>query len=179
MVTPCSRRRPMAAKISRTRSGARPSDGSSRSMTRGRAMSPRATASICCWPPDSATAGRWSFSTRPGKRASAVSRSARTAGASRPLARARAPSTRLSCTLWSPKMPRPSGARAMPCRATHHEGRPPISRPSKVIRPEAGRRTPAMVLRSVVLPAPLLPITETISPGRTSMVTSCSTSTAP
>ena len=44
--------RGMIAKISRTRSGARPSDGSSRRMSLGRAMSARLMASICCSPPE-------------------------------------------------------------------------------------------------------------------------------
>ena len=43
----------MASKICRTISGARPSDGSSSSSSRGRAISARAIASICCSPPDS------------------------------------------------------------------------------------------------------------------------------
>ncbi len=44
-------------KISRTIIGARPSDGSSSISSRGRAISARATASICCSPPDSVPAG--------------------------------------------------------------------------------------------------------------------------
>ena len=51
--------------------------------------------------------------------------------------------------------------------------------PSAVIRPVVGRSTPATVLSSVVLPAPLPPITVTISPARTSSETPCSTATAP
>ena len=43
----------MASKICRTTSGARPSDGSSSSNSRGRAISARAIASICCSPPES------------------------------------------------------------------------------------------------------------------------------
>ena len=43
----------MASKICRTISGARPSEGSSSSSRRGRAISARAIASICCSPPES------------------------------------------------------------------------------------------------------------------------------
>ena len=43
----------MASKICRTISGAKPSDGSSSSNSRGRLISARAIASICCSPPDS------------------------------------------------------------------------------------------------------------------------------
>ena len=47
---------PRIAKISRTTSGARPSEGSSRSSSLGRAISARAIASICCSPPESVPA---------------------------------------------------------------------------------------------------------------------------
>ena len=43
----------MSEKICCTRMGARPSDGSSSSSRRGRDMSARPMASICCSPPDS------------------------------------------------------------------------------------------------------------------------------
>ena len=42
----------MMPKISLTRIGDRPSDGSSSSISFGRAISARPIASICCWPPD-------------------------------------------------------------------------------------------------------------------------------
>ena len=47
--------------------GDRPSDGSSSSMILGRAMSPRAMASICCWPPESVPAAWRSRSLSTGK----------------------------------------------------------------------------------------------------------------
>src|SRR5262249_25535206 len=49
-------RSPRMLKISRTTIGARPSDGSSSSSRRGRDISARAIASICCSPPDSVPA---------------------------------------------------------------------------------------------------------------------------
>ena len=50
----------MASNICRTISGARPSEGSSSSSSRGRLISARAIASICCSPPDSVPP-RWSM----------------------------------------------------------------------------------------------------------------------
>ena len=46
------------------------------------------------------------------------------------------------------------------------------STPSIVIRPAAGRMSPEMTRISVVLPAPLGPMTPTASPARTSSDTS-------
>ena len=59
----------MMLKISATISGASPSDGSSISRTRGRDISARATASICCSPPESVPANCSCRSRRRGKRA--------------------------------------------------------------------------------------------------------------
>ena len=50
----------MASKICRAISGARPSEGSSSSSRRGRLISARAIASICCSPPESVPP-RWSM----------------------------------------------------------------------------------------------------------------------
>ena len=64
MVTPRSRlMRTMMSKMSFTSFGDRPSDGSSSSISRGRAISARLIASICCSPPDSEPA-RWSARSR-------------------------------------------------------------------------------------------------------------------
>src|SRR5580658_7603450 len=43
-----------------------------------------------------------------------------------------------------------------------------MSRPSKTIRPALGGKTPAIILKSVVLPAPFGPKMPTISPASTS-----------
>ncbi len=56
MVTPVAFNSAKVRKICRTSSGARPSDGSSSNRTRGRAISARPIASICCSPPDSVPA---------------------------------------------------------------------------------------------------------------------------
>jgi hypothetical protein len=49
--------RRIAPNMSSTIIGDRPSDGSSSSSRRGRAIIARAIATICCWPPDSSPAG--------------------------------------------------------------------------------------------------------------------------
>jgi hypothetical protein len=63
--------------------GASPSDGSSNMMSRGRAISARPIASICCSPPESVPAAWRRRSASTGKWASTRSRSAATAAASR------------------------------------------------------------------------------------------------
>ena len=60
-------RSPRIRKISRTTIGASPSDGSSSSRSRGRDMSARAIASICCSPPESVPACCWRRASRNGK----------------------------------------------------------------------------------------------------------------
>ena len=57
--------------------------------------------------------------------------------------------------------------RARPSRQIVCGGCPVMSRPLKPTRPESGARCPVMTLNSVVLPAPLGPITAEISPGST------------
>ena len=57
--TPSALMRRIDWKTSTTMAGASPSDGSSSSRSRGHAISARAIATICCWPPDSVSA-RWS-----------------------------------------------------------------------------------------------------------------------
>ena len=69
--------RRMAPNMSSTISGERPSDGSSSSSRRGRAISARAIATICCWPPDSSPAGLGSFSFSIGNSASTCSSDSR------------------------------------------------------------------------------------------------------
>src|ERR1700726_988006 len=50
---------------------------------------------------------------------------------------------------------------------------------SKTIRPDRGRNSPMMHLRSVVLPTPLRPIRQTTSPGPTARSTSRTISVSP
>ena len=75
-VSPSSRfRRARISKISRTIIGASPSDGSSSISRRGRAISARPRASICCSPPESVPAGCRSRSASRGKNSSTRRRS--------------------------------------------------------------------------------------------------------
>src|SRR5438876_4997072 len=60
----------------------------------------------------------------------------------------------------------------MPRRATRSAESPAISRPSKWMVPPLGESSPESMLMSVVLPAPLGPITACTSPGRSSRDTS-------
>jgi len=54
--------------------------------------------------------------------------------------------------------------REIPFRQMTWGGRPEISRPLKRMRPESGERWPVTRWNSVVFPAPLGPMTATISP---------------
>ncbi len=65
------------------------------------------------------------------------------------------------------KMRRPSGAWPIPSETILWAGRPSIRSPWNVIVPAVGRFRPEIVLRVVVLPAPLPPISVTISPSST------------
>ena len=147
--------------------GARPSDGSSSSSRRGRAISARAIASICCSPPDSVPP-RWcrrSLQARE-QREHALEIVARSGTARR----WSAPICRFSSTVMRGKMRRPSGDCAMRSRAISWVGICVMSRPSKMIVPSRARGLPQIVIISVDLPAPLAPISVTISPSLTSMI---------
>ena len=90
-----------------------------------------------------------------------------------------APSSRLSSTLIEAKTPRPSGTRQMPARTLRSTGRPVMGAPLKRISPAVGGLMPSTVCSSVVLPAPLAPISTTISPRNTSRLASFSAFTCP
>ena len=74
------------------------------------------------------------------------------------------PISRFSRTVIPGKIPRPSGACEMPRLTLSCAGSLEISVPSKIIEPEETFRSPDIVFRVVVFPAPLAPIKETISP---------------
>src|SRR6185436_15188858 len=78
-----------------------------------------------------------------------------------------------------PKSWRRSGTCASPRRTMACVARPAISAPSSWIEPCQARTRPITVLSSVLLPAPLAPISATISPRFTSSDTSRSTGEAP
>ena len=77
------------------------------------------------------------------------------------------------------KTRRPSGTMAMPERMIWAVGSLVISRPSRKMRPELALGLPQTVISSVVFPAPLAPIRETISPLLTSTDTPCRASILP
>ncbi len=70
-----------------------------------------------------------------------------------------------SSTVISRKICRFWNVRAMPSLARRKVGKVSIRTPSNRIAPDVGRVTPAIMLNSVLLPAPFGPITALISPG--------------
>ena len=127
IVMPSALMRRNAANRSCTTSGDRPSDGSSSNSSFGRDISARATATICCWPPDSDAAAAFSLAFNAGNNASACSseleRCARAPGS-------RLPSSRFSSTLMVANSRRPSGTMAMPSAQKRCGGSRVMSRPS-------------------------------------------------
>ena len=176
IVVPMAPRPAMISKISETRIGASPRLGSSRSSRRGRLMSARAMASICCSPPESVPADCLRRSERRGNNSNM--RSMSLAIAARSL-RTYAPSSRLSPTLWRASTCRPSGEWAMPRRTSTSGGKPVTSRPSKRSTPARGATSLDTARKMDVLPAPLAPISVTISPAATDRDTSRTAETAP
>src|SRR4029450_2797796 len=176
MATPARLISTRASRIARTSRGAMPSEGSSSIKRRGLAIRARPTATICCWPPDSArTVWRrraWRSGNKANTRSRLCQRAARARGEN-------APSSRLSSTLMEPKSRRPSGTMASP-RSTIRCGLAARrSWPSQRTIPLRGRTRPATQPRRVDLPAPLGPSSATISPGATVTETDESTGTSP
>ena len=142
--------------------GASPSDGSSSSSTSGRAISARAIASCCCWPPESEP-GLAAARTRrrPGRATvhpvEVVGDPVRRA----PRRRGRAAgSPRRSA---SRRCGGPRGRARRPARATS-SGWPRSGAPRSRISPPASGTTPMIAWSVVDLPAPFGPISPTISP---------------
>jgi len=77
------------------------------------------------------------------------------------------------------KMRRPSGDWAIESRAILWVGSLVMSWPSKTMLPSLARGRPKIVIIKVVLPAPLAPISATISRGKMSRLTQCSTGSTP
>jgi len=76
-------------------------------------------------------------------------------------------------------MPLPPGMSDTPARVTASASAPVMSCPSSVIFPAVGVISPDTALRSVDLPAPLVPRRATISPSVTSKSTPKRTCTGP
>ena len=162
---------------SRTISGASPSEGSSSISRRGRAISARPMASICRSPPDSVEA---ICARRSCMRGNSLNTSAMRSFWSRWPRRQRAkpPSSRLSSTDISPNSSRFSGTRPTPASTMASTlGRATGCPPSLSVPVEPSR--PMMAFSSVDLPAPLGPMTVTISPSPTVSATWCTASTGP
>ena len=171
------RRAPRRA-ASATTVGARPSDSSSMSSTRGRPRNAWASASICCSPPDRLPAA-WS---------SAFAQD-REAGRAPPRG-ARPPWPRRGGTPTPP----PAGSRRRSARGTRHARRAPWRcRPGRSPRATgrrcARRRTtprrrdagssPVMARSTLDFPAPLVPSSATTSPSPTDRSTPNSTCSGP
>src|SRR5512139_2873489 len=84
-----------------------------------------------------------------------------------------------SRTVMGAKTCRPSGTSEQPWKTTFSGGSLPMSFMSKRISPERARRSPEMVLRRLVFPAPLAPMIVTISPDRMCIETFFSTLSRP
>ena len=82
-----------------------------------------------------------------------------------------APSRRFSSTVIRANSRLPSGLCATPRRRISWAGIRCIGSPSSSTSPDTGRKSPEIVRRVVVLPAPLLPIRLTIWPCSTVNVT--------
>src|SRR5947207_275522 len=150
------------ASISWTMLGWMPSDGSSSSSTLGPPTSALPRASIACSPPDNVAPRCRYRSRRRGNSSRTSSREPR------PFARFRtAASSRSSSRLRPAKIMRPWGTYPRPRRARSCAGNRDRSSPSRRIVPDVTRRSPMIAFRSVVLPTPLRPMMETISPAST------------
>src|SRR5690606_23282129 len=119
--------------------------------------------SICCSPPDSVPASWRRRSARIGNLPKTSSRS------SWEMRRCwKAPRSRFSCTVISGNTRRPSGTWDSP-RETRFCGVVEVmSAPSRVMVPDVGFFSPDTERSVVVLPAPLAPMRQTISPSLTS-----------
>ena len=121
-------------------------------------------ASICCSPPESVPdfCARRSFN----RGNSSKTRSMSVAIPALSL-RMYAPSSRFSVTVIRGKMRRPSGLWAMPRAATSWPFNPDTRCPSNLISPRFSLINPEIARIVVDLPAPLPPMSVTISPGYT------------
>ena len=158
----------MISKICLTISGASPSDGSSSKSSFGRLISARAIASICCSPARKRAAALVCALLEPGKQ---VEHAFQVVVEMLVVNQLRAPSGDFpspSCGRRSAGLP---GDWAMPIRMISCVGVREMSWPSKMISPVRARGLPQIVIIKVDLPAPLAPISVTISPLFTSTST--------
>src|SRR5437773_9570139 len=166
----------MVSNCCSTSTGARPIDGSSMQRKRGRDISARAMASICCSPPDMVpprcerrSRNRGNISRTPSRSLSISARSLRM----------KAPIIKFSSTVNRGKIRRASGTIAIPWATRREVFQLVMSWPSYQTEPLAGRTEPMTVFMVVALPDALPPNRQTISPRRISMLTSRSAGTGP
>ena len=113
--------------------GARPSDGSSSSNSFGRDISPRAIATICCWPPERVQPSAFSNGLISGKMPNIFSASA-SSSARAGRARFEPPRMMFSRTVRPGNTRRPSGTWATPSFTIAPGDRPPMRPPGKAQR---------------------------------------------
>src|SRR5215469_9352229 len=171
-------RRARRPAMSRDSAGERPAVGSSRRSTRGRPARARAISSCRCSPWERLRTIAPATEASPTESRMARARSCRSAkvrtGRSMENRRAVCAWTAswvLSSTLRSGKRLVIWKVRARPWAARRWAGALVTSRPNSVMRPELTGSAPAMRLNSVVLPAPLGPMSARRSPGRTARAT--------
>ena len=152
-------------KISSTRIGESPMDGSSIRMIFGFDISARPMASICCSPPLKVPASWFLRSSSRGKLSYTFANDSAISCLSFLVY---APSFKFSYTDNSANTRRPSGTCAIPMETILCPGIFEISHPSKMISPAAGLNIPVIVCNVVVFPAPFAPISAMTSPSLTS-----------
>jgi len=167
----------MVAITSATICGARPSDGSSISSTRGLPISARPIASICCSPPERCAAIWLRRSCNRGNIANTVS--AVHGACLLPASGLRAATMRFSRTVKLLKMRRPCGTNATPAAATSSGDRPVTDLPNTVTSPLRGGNRPTATFMQVDLPAPLRPSRPSIRASLRLNETSASTWLSP
>ena len=165
---PESARRRSSCITSCTMIGLRPIDGSSISNTSGRTSNARPISSCFCSPPDSDAARELMRSRSRGNcsKTSSIRSFSTLPDSCKP------PSSRLCSTDNEPNKLRPWGTYAMPSLSNWRGVRPLMTLPAMRTSPERGVSMPNRVFSTVDLPAPLGPISNVISPFRTSSVNS-------
>ena len=173
---PRAERLAITSKIFATIKGASPREGSSSKRSFGRPTIARASASICCSPPESVPPS-WLMrvpSTGKSSQAAAMSRfSCQPSGCVKP------PSSRFSRTVSRGKIRLPSGEWPMPSRMISWGFLPVIDSPRNRTAPPREGTIPEIAIKSVVLPAPLAPMIATSSPSSTSSETRSSARIGP
>ncbi len=145
-------------------------------ISRGRAISARPIATICCSPPDSVPATCSRRSRTRGNSPYTRSKSSRN---SAPRARVYAPISRFSYTVIRGNSRRASSTGAIPRRTRSLVASRSIACPSNMTVPLVGRTTPMIVFIVVLFPHAFPPSRQTISPCPISYDTDFNTCRSP